>query len=183
MHSKESRSIEHRSTLQTLKRSTKTVVYLIEAYLSLTREFGDGIMASARATINLIVPPDEVWDLIGGFGSLPDWMPNIRMTSLSQGGRVRHLNTPDGLTMVERLERYDLRGRTYSYSILQAPFPVADYLSKLTVTATDVDKGSHVEWAATFAPKGVSNEDAHNLFQGIFSDGLRALTNKYANRK
>ena len=40
-------------------------------------------MVSAKATIDLNVPPDEVWQLIGGFGSLPDWLlylPEGRIT-------------------------------------------------------------------------------------------------------
>ena len=49
-------------------------------------------------------------------------------------GRVRHLDNPDGQTIVERLEKYDFAGRTYSYSILQAPFPVTGYLATITVT-------------------------------------------------
>jgi hypothetical protein len=40
-----------------------------------------------------------------------------------------------------------------------------------------------VEWAGTFTPKGVSDEDAHNLFQGIFSDGLKALSERYTKKQ
>ncbi len=57
-------------------------------------------MASAKATINLNVPPDEVWDLIGGFGSLPDWLPYIPKSKITNGGRIRHLDNPDGQTIV-----------------------------------------------------------------------------------
>ena len=139
-------------------------------------------MASAKATIDLNVPPDDVWELIGGFGSLTDWMPSIPMSVLSDGGRIRHLNNRDGHAIVERLEKYDLIRRTYSYSILLAPFPVVDYLATISVSPTNEGKGSHVEWAGTFTPKGVSDADAHNLFQNIFSDGLKALASRYADR-
>jgi hypothetical protein len=84
-------------------------------------------MASAKATIDLHVPVDDVWELIGGFGSLPDWLPFIQKSTLTDGGRVRHLETLDGQSIVERLERYDFIGRSYTYSILQSPFPVRDY--------------------------------------------------------
>ena len=140
-------------------------------------------MASAKATIDLNVPADEVWQLIGGFGSLPDWLPFIPKSKVTDGGRVRHLDNPDGQTIIERLEKYDFAKRTYSYSILQAPFPVKGYLATIAVTPSTDGKGSHVEWSGTFTPKGISDEEAHDLFQGIFSDGLRALASRYANQK
>jgi len=140
-------------------------------------------MASAKAMIDLNVPPDEVWQLIGGFGSLPDWLPYIPQSKVTDGGRVRYLDTPDGQAIVERLEKYDLAGRTYSYSILQAPFPVTGYLATITVTPINNGEGSRVEWAGTFTPKGVSDDEAHNLFQGIFTDGLKALASRYASKK
>ncbi len=140
-------------------------------------------MASAKATIDLNVSPDEVWQLIGGFGALPDWLPYIPKSKVTDGGRVRHLDNPDGQTIIERLEKYDFTARTYSYSILQAPFPVTGYLATISVTPTNGGKGSHVEWSGTFTPKGINDEEAHNLFQGIFSDGLKALASRYANKK
>ncbi|WP_047495487.1 SRPBCC family protein [Terriglobus sp. TAA 43] len=137
-------------------------------------------MATAKATIDLKVPADEVWALIGGFDSLPDWLPYIPNSKVTDGGRVRHLNNPNGQTIVERLENYDLHARTYSYSIVQAPFPVTGYLATITVTPNDGDKGSRVEWSGHFTPKGVTDEEAHKLFQGIFSDGLKALASHYS---
>src|ERR1700727_642629 len=107
-------------------------------------------MASAKATIDLDVPADNVWELIGGFGSLPDWMPSfIPRSTLVNGGRVRQLVTADGQSIVERLEVYDHSRRSYSYSILQASFPVTDYLATITVTSAEGGKTSHVEWSGT----------------------------------
>jgi hypothetical protein len=60
-------------------------------------------MAQAAASIAIPVPPDQVWQLIGGFGSLPDWLPYIPQSELLEGGRLRRLTNPDGATIVERL--------------------------------------------------------------------------------
>jgi hypothetical protein len=136
-------------------------------------------MASAKASVHLSTSPDEVWNLIGGFGSLPDWLPFITKSTLTDGGRVRHLETPDGQAIAERLESYDHAGRTYTYSILQAAFPVKDYLATLTVTPA-AGKGCDVTWSGSFTPQGVSDAEAHNQFQSIFSDGLKALASKLA---
>ena len=120
-----------------------------------------------------------MWQLIGGFGSLPDWTLGVTQTELSDGGRVRHLRNLNGQAIVEKLESYDFSARSYSYSIVRGPFPVADYLATLSVTPVG-GTGSHVDWAATFTPIGGSAEEAQAIFQEIFSAGLKGLETRYA---
>jgi hypothetical protein len=132
-------------------------------------------MAQASASIDIPAPPDQVWQLIGGFNSLPDWLPQVHKSELSEGGRVRHLANPDGETIIERLEAFDNAGRSYSYSILNAPFPVAGYQSTLCVQEMRGGKGSRVKWFGQFVPKGVSDQEASRLFQGFYEEGLKAL--------
>ncbi len=79
-------------------------------------------MAKAAANIELPVLAADAWVLIGG--SLPDWFPYVRKSDLSEGGRLRGLVGPDGATIVERLFAFDQAGRSYTYSILHASFPV-----------------------------------------------------------
>ena len=140
-------------------------------------------MAQASASIDISAPPDQVWQLIGGFNSLPDWLPYISKSELSEGGRLRHLANPDGETIVERLEAFDNVARSYSYSILHAPFPVAGYQSTLCVQATDGGNSSRVKWSGQFTPKGVSDQEASRLFRGIYEDGLKALAAGFASKK
>ena len=102
-------------------------------------------MAQANASIRISVSPDKVWQLIGGFNSLPDWLPYIPSSELSEGGRVRRLATPNGDVIVERLEAFDNRARSYTYSILEAPFPVTGYRSTLLVREGEEAGASLVE--------------------------------------
>jgi hypothetical protein len=140
-------------------------------------------MAPASASIDIPAPPDRVWQLIGGFGSLPDWLPYIARSELSEGGRVRRLANPGDDTIVERLVAFDQAARSYSYSILQAPFPVTDYVSTLCVRETNGGTGSRVEWSGRFMPKGVRDQEACQLFQGIYEDGLKALAARFVPTK
>ncbi|WP_329034456.1 SRPBCC family protein [Streptomyces sp. NBC_00178] len=137
-------------------------------------------MATTSVSVRIPVPPDRVWKLIGGFGSLPDWLPYIPGSELGEGGRVRSLTDQDGGVIVERLETFDDEARTYSYSILSAPFPVTAYLSTLTVHADSGPGTSRVEWSGTFTPDGVDEAEAVGLFRGIYSDGLAALQSAFA---
>jgi Polyketide cyclase / dehydrase and lipid transport len=137
-------------------------------------------MGKASAAIDIPASPNEVWHLIGGFNSLPDWLTYIPKSELSEDGLVRHLATLKGETIVERLEDFDNTARSYSYSIIQAPFPVTGYLSTLRVKPAADGNGSVVEWTATFAPKtGVSDEQASKIFQGIFEEGLKELASRF----
>ena len=94
-------------------------------------------MASAKATIGLEVSPDDVWQLIGGFDSLPEWLPYIVRSELTDGGQVRHLDNSDGQTIVERLEKYDSSARTYSYSVLQARMGEIREIQRLSLSETE----------------------------------------------
>ena len=134
-------------------------------------------MATASAFIDIPATADQVWQLIGGFDSLPDWLPFIPQSELSEGGRVRSLQTADGAVVVERLETFDNAGKTYSYSILQAPFPATDYLATIRVDAQG--QGARVTWSGRFTPVGVSDEDVVALFTGIYQGGLEALRANY----
>ncbi|CAI8986801.1 SRPBCC family protein [Pseudomonas sp. IT-P2] len=134
-------------------------------------------MATASATIDIPASADQVWQLIGGFNTLPDWLPFIPNSELSEGGRVRTLQTADGGVVVERLEMFDNAGKTYSYSILQAPFPATDYLATIRVEAQG--QGAKVTWSGRFTAKGVSDEEVVALFSGIYQGGLEALRANY----
>ncbi|WP_339499578.1 SRPBCC family protein [Pseudomonas silesiensis] len=134
-------------------------------------------MATASAFIDIPASADQVWQLIGGFNSLPDWLPFIPQSELSEGGRVRSLQTSDGAVVVERLQAFDDAAKTYSYSILQAPFPATDYLATIRVEAQG--QGARVTWSGRFAPVGVSDEEVVALFTGIYQGGLEALRANY----
>ncbi|MGF6572418.1 hypothetical protein ABH945_004539 [Paraburkholderia sp. GAS333] len=139
-------------------------------------------MATTFASIEVPVSASRVWQLIGGFNSLPDWLPFVPHSELSEGGRVRNLKTVDGETIVERLEAFDEKGRSYSYSFVQAPFPAKDYLATLSVQDVAGKEASVVQWSGSFTPVGVSDNEVTELFHGIYVEGLAALKQSLATR-
>ena len=135
-------------------------------------------MATASASVRIPVSADKVWELVGGFLSLPDWLPFIAESVSAEGGRVRHLTTQDGEKISERLQSYDNQARTYSYSITEGPFPVTGYLATLQVIA-DGDHAAEVKWSGVFTPNGISEAEAEALFQGVYDGGLEALKGNF----
>jgi hypothetical protein len=131
-------------------------------------------MATASANIRVPVSADKVWQLVGGFLTLNEWLPMIASSESLEGGRVRKLTTADGAVIVERLQTYDNANRTYSYSIDTGPFPASNYLATLQVSAA----GEHetvITWSGSFTPDGVSDAEIEALFQGVYDGGLEAL--------
>ncbi|TFF13988.1 SRPBCC family protein [Pseudomonas sp. BCA14] len=132
-------------------------------------------MPTASSVIEIPVSADQVWQLIGGFDSLPDWLPFIVKSEARDGGRVRHLQAADGAVIVERLQTFDNVARTYSYTIEQSPFPVSAYLATLQVEAL-TDTSAKVTWSGVFTPvAGTTDAQAEELFAGVYRGGLEAL--------
>ena len=136
-------------------------------------------MATASSVIEIAVSADQVWQLIGGFNSLPDWLPLIAKSEPSEGGRVRHLTTADGGAIVERLQTFDNVARTYSYTIEASPFPVSAYLATLQVEAL-TETSAKVTWSGVFTPAaGTTDAQVEELFAGIYEGGLEALRGNF----
>ncbi|MFD5563022.1 SRPBCC family protein [Kitasatospora griseola] len=132
----------------------------------------------ASTSVSRIVPatPERVWNLIGGFDALPDWLPYIPESTALEGGRVRRLTNPEGEVIVERLVAFNEAERHYSYAILQAPFPVDGYVSTIRVHAVPGrDDLAEVQWSGRFNPVDATEQQVVDLFTGIYADGLAAL--------
>lgn len=132
-------------------------------------------MAKASATVEVSATADEVWQLMGGFDSLPDWLPFIVESKLGEGGRVRHLKAADGGVIVERLQTFDNAARIYTYSIEEGPFPVTHYLAKVEVIEVPGKQATKIIWSGTFTGAGITEEEAVALFEGVYAGGLDAL--------
>ena len=133
-------------------------------------------MASTSVSRTVPASPETVWRLVGGFDSLPDWLPYIRESTPLEGGRVRRLANAEGEIIVERLVHFDEAARQYSYEILQAPFPVDGYVSTLRVhPVPGRDDVAEVQWSGRFHPVGATDEEVVGLFTGIYEEGLDAL--------
>ncbi|GAA3476158.1 SRPBCC family protein [Streptomyces yanii] len=133
-------------------------------------------MTSTSVSRTVPASPDKVWNLIGGFDALPDWLPYIPESTPLEGGRVRRLTNPDGEVIIERLVDFNETERHYSYAILQAPFPVNGYVSTIRVhTVPGRDDIAEVQWSGRFNPDNATEQEVVDLFTGIYRDGLDAL--------
>lgn len=131
-------------------------------------------MAKVSMSTELDVSSNAVWDLIGGFNTLPDWHPAVEKSELEKEGSMRRLSLVGGGTVIEKLEKMDDKNRLYSYSIVDSPLPVMNYTATLKVT--DLGKGkTRVEWSSEFKPTGASETDATKIIQDIYQAGFDNL--------
>jgi Polyketide cyclase / dehydrase and lipid transport len=117
---------------------------------------------------------DTVWGKVGDFCGIANWHPAVAKCELSHGKKIRTLTLKGGGTIVERLLKWDTKGRSYSYTIVSSPLPVTHYFSTIKVTADGA--GSDVSWTGKYkAKKGTSDADAQKVIDGIYKAGVDAL--------
>ena len=128
-------------------------------------------------------PPDQVWARIRDFNGLPSWHPAIRESQIEGGqpsdkiGCIRDFYLQNGDRIREQLlglSDYDL---FCTYSILESPMPLENYIATIRLTPiTDGDR-TFAEWTAEFdcAPEeeaGLVDGIGNNVFQTGF-DSLK----------
>ncbi len=124
-------------------------------------------MADVRIEDEIAGGVDAVWAKIADFGGIEEWAPRLEKCELEgEGvGSVRRISM-GGMQIGERLEKLDEAGRSLTYSIVEGPMPVENYLA--TITVSDIGSGrSHIVWTCSFDAPGMSEEQAQGLAGGM----------------
>lgn len=132
----------------------------------------------ARISVNedYAAGAEKVWQRLSDFGGLADWMPGVKSCEVKGDGigAVRTL-AMGPMKVVEKLESLDADGRVLSYSLIEGPMPLKDFLATIAVTETG-PSSCHVEWSADFdLPEGVAEGKVAPGLEGGYGGGLKAL--------
>jgi carbon monoxide dehydrogenase subunit G len=117
-----------------------------------------------------------VWQKLADFGELASWMPGVESCD-TEGEGVGAVRTVaiGPVKVVERLETLDDAGRSLSYSIVEGPMPVQNYLATIRVHETGA-AACHVDWTASFdLPDGLTEAQIAPGLQGAYGGALKAL--------
>lgn len=143
-------------------------------------------MAKVYVSSVVNAPAGQVWALVRDFNGLARWTPFVADSRIELGapadqvGCVRNFRLKDGGAIRERLlalSDYDL---SCTYSILESPMGVENYIATLSVTpVTDGDR-SFVEWTAEFdcAP-GREQELVGHIGRNVFQAAFRSLQQRF----
>ena len=140
-------------------------------------------MAKIFTSSVINAPIDEVWAKIRDFNALPDWHPAIADSQIENGepsgkvGCIRNFNLKDGGNICEQLLALSDAEHLCTYSILESPMPVENYVATLCLLPITDGNRTYVQWTAEFdcspeEEEGLINQIGNGVFQGGF-DALK----------
>jgi hypothetical protein len=142
----------------------------------------------ARVYVSSVIgaPAAKVWARVRDFNGLPNWHPAIAESRIENGepadkvGCIRNFSLRNGDRLREQLLGLSDFDMFCTYSILDSPMPLTDYVATLRLTPiTDQDR-TFIEWSADFDCAPDKENDlmtgiGGNVFQGGFDALKRAF--------
>jgi hypothetical protein len=139
-------------------------------------------MPRVYASSVIDAPAAKVWEKVRDFNALPRWHPRIRESRIENGepsdkvGCVRDFRLQNGDRLREKLLGLSDYDMFCTYSILESPMPLTDYIATLRLTPISDGDRTFIEWTAEF---DCAAEAAAELVDGIgnnvFQAGFDAL--------
>ncbi|MBF0280484.1 MAG: SRPBCC family protein [SAR324 cluster bacterium] len=144
-------------------------------------------MTSIMISSVINAPLEAVWDKIRDFNGLPNWHPAIADSSIENNeasdrvGCIRNFNLKDnGGNIREQLLALDDVEFLCTYSILESPMPVENYIATLRLLPITNGDMTFAEWTAEFdCPPEEEDGMIENIGNGVFQGGLDALNESF----
>ncbi|MFB0979633.1 MAG: SRPBCC family protein [Alteromonadaceae bacterium] len=120
---------------------------------------------------------NNVWQLLRDFGDINAWASGkvIKVEGLGVG-MIRHIAF-DLDKIVERCEAHDDDNMTFSYRLLESPWPISNYVAKVILTSGGPGK-TLIEWSSSYQAEPEKAEDVRNLIESTYSKGFIARLRK-----
>lgn len=143
-------------------------------------------MAEVYASSVIAAPAGRVWASIRDFNGLPSWHPLIAESRIEaaapadQVGCVRAFRLKDGGFIREKLLALSDYDFSCTYSILESPMGVENYVATLKLTPiTDGDR-TFAEWSASFDCAAEREAElVTNIGGNVFQGGFEALKRQF----
>ena len=144
-------------------------------------------MAEVYRSSVIAVSAERVWSLIRDFNALPVWHPAIAESRIENGapadqvGCVRAFRLKDGGSLREQLLALSDYDYSCTYSILESPIGVENYIATLKLTPVTDGDHTFIEWSAEFdCPPEREAELVASIGDGVFQGGFEALKQRFA---
>ena len=140
---------------------------------------GTAQAVEVKKTLSVPASPEASWTALGDFCGVSQWHPAIESCQIEKvgGATFRQLGLKGGGAIREKLLSWSDKTKSYRYSIVEGPLPVADYVSKIRVTMQK-DGSSLITWSSHFTAKGVPDAKAQEIIGGVYDAGLTSLKQK-----
>ena len=143
-------------------------------------------MPQVYASSVIGAPAERVWAAIRDFNALPDWHPAIAESRIEGGapadqvGCVRAFRLRDGGFIRERLLALSDYDYSCTYSILESPMGVENYIATLKLSPVTDGARTFAEWSADFdcAPERAGDLVA-SIGKDVFQAGFESLKQRF----
>lgn len=146
-------------------------------------------MPSVDYSTVLNAPIDRVWSGIRDFGKLDKWHPLIVDCEIEDGltgdqiGCVRRFHLEDGSEFREKLLALSDFKCTFSYSIVDSPLPLTDYVATVKLIRVTDGERCFVSWSSGFQCPDESRTELEQLVrEGVYQSGLESVRSIVENR-
>jgi hypothetical protein len=144
-------------------------------------------MPRSYASTVVAAEPDAVWTFLRNFDGTPEFLEAIASSEILDGkladqvGAERKLTLGDGSLVRERLVALSDLDRSYTYHLLEGPFPFTAYYSTIRVSPVSDEGTSFVEWWSTYDCDATDAKAMDDLLAGdLYSGGLAAVQTRFA---
>lgn len=138
----------------------------------------------ARVYVSSVInaPAARVWERVRDFNALPRWHPRIRDSRIEDAlpsdkvGCIRNFNLQNGDNIREQLLGLSDYDMFCTYSILESPMPLEDYIATIRLTPVTEGDRTFIEWTAEFScTPEVEGDLVNGIGTDVFQTGFDAL--------
>ena len=131
-------------------------------------------------------PAAEVWRVLRDFNGLASWTGLVNDSRIEgllrpdQVGCIRSFRLKDGGIIRERLLALSDYDMSCTYSILESPMAVTDYIATLSLTPITDGNVTFAQWQAEFdCPSDQEAALATQIGAGVFQTAFSALKQRF----
>lgn len=144
-----------------------------------------------RVYVSSVIPAPAatVWRRVRDFNSLPEWTPFVAESRIEQGlpsdkvGCIRNFTLTDGGRIREQLLALSDYDMSCTYSILESPMGVENYVAKLSITPVTDGNLTFAQWQADFdCPPEREQSLIDQIGKGVFEAAFDALGRSFGGR-
>lgn len=120
---------------------------------------------------------NNVWQLLRDFSNIKAWATgNVVKIEGSGVGMIRHIEF-DLDKVVERCEAHDDNDMTFTYRLLESPWPMSNYVATVILTSAGPEE-TLIEWSSSYQAEPEQAEAVRNLIESTYRIGFIARLRK-----
>jgi hypothetical protein len=143
-------------------------------------------MAQVYVSSVIAAPASSVWAIVRNFNALPEWTSFVVESRIEQNmppdqvGCIRKFRLKDGGKIRERLLALSDYDMSCTYSILESPMGVENYIATLALIPITDGNATFASWKAEFeCAEERENDLIKSIGQGVFQAAFTSLKTRF----